>query len=490
MITAMPVSGHRRASARPLLYERVAAGVADLIARGTYRVGERIPSVRELSRQLRVSINTVNEAYAQLENRRVIEARPQSGYYVACPLPEPEGPADSVAPQSLAATTVELGSEPLAMMRTLADPELVPLGRGVPNPELLPIEKLSRMLATEARRFRLDSVTYAGAKGLKRLRTQIAKRSLDAGCRVTPDDLVVTSGCVEAVTLALQATCRPGDTVAIGSPVYYTFLNSIQELGLKVLEIPSTTREGMSVEVLAYALRHHTIRACLVIANFNNPLGSVMPDERKAELVRLLRSHDVPLIEDDVYGELGFGPHRPTATKAFDQAGLVLYCSSFSKTLAPGYRVGWIAPGRYREQVIRLKSVFSLASASPTQLAVAEFLTSGGYDRHLRTLRRTYAAQLGEVRAAIARWFPGGTRVTRPDGGFVLWIELPPEVDGLVVHHQALRKGISVAPGTLFTTSERYRNCIRVSGAFWSDRIRDAIRTLGGIASDMVHGGS
>lgn len=482
MIAAMTPARHR-ASTRPLLYERVAADVADLIARGTYRVGDRIPSVRELSRQLRVSINTVNEAYAQLENRRLIEARPQSGFYVACPLPEPDSPARSAQPGKLAATTVELGSEPLAVMRTLTDPELVPLGRGVPNPELLPIDKLSRMLGTESRRFRLESVTYAGAKGLKRLRTQIAKRSLDAGCRLTPEDVVVTSGCVEAVTLALQATCRPGDTVAIGSPVYYTFLNSIQELGLKVLEIPSTPREGMSVEVLAYALRQHPVRACLVIANFNNPLGSVMPDERKAELVRLLRSHEIPLIEDDVYGELGFGLHRPTAVKAYDTEGLVLYCSSFSKTLAPGYRVGWIAPGRYRDQVQRLKSVFSLASASPTQLAVAEFLTSGGYDRHLRALRRTYAAQLGHVRAAVARWFPEGTRVTRPEGGFVLWVELPPDVDGLTLHQRALRKGIAVAPGPLFTTSDRYRNCIRVSGAFWSDRIRNALRTLGGLAA-------
>lgn len=486
MIAGMAPVGNRRTSARPLLYERVAADVAELIARGTYRVGDRVPSVRELSRQLRVSINTVNEAYAQLENRRVIEARPQSGYYVTCPLPEPDGEGTSPAPRKLTATTVEPGTEPLAVMRTLAAPGLIPLGRGVPNPELLPIDKLSRMLATEARRFRVESVTYAGAKGLKRLRTQIAKRSLDAGCRLTPDDVVVTSGCVEAVTLALQATCRPGDTVAIGSPVYYTFLNSIQELGLKVLEIPSTPREGMSVEVLAHALRHHAIRACLVIANFNNPLGGVMPDERKAELVRLLRSHDVPLIEDDVYGELGFGLHRPTATKAYDEDGLVLYCSSFSKTLAPGYRVGWIAPGRYLEQVQRLKSVFSLASASPTQLAVAEFLTSGGYDRHLRALRRTYAAQLGHVRAAIAQWFPPGTRVTRPEGGFVVWVELPPGVDGLLVHQQALRRGIAVAPGALFTTSDRYRNCIRVSSAFWSDRIRDALRTLGAIASSVA----
>jgi DNA-binding transcriptional MocR family regulator len=371
-------------------------------------------------------------------------------------------------------------------MRALADPALVPLGRGVPNPDLLPVDRLSRMLATQARRFRLDSITYAGAKGLKRLRVQIAKRSLDAGCRLTPEELVVTSGCVEAVTLALQATCRPGDTVAVGSPVYYTFLNSIQQLGLKVLEIPSTPREGMSVEVLAGALRQHRVRACLVIANFNNPLGGVMPDARKAELVRLLRSHEIPLIEDDVYGELGFGPHRPSATKAFDEDGLVLYCSSFSKTLAPGYRVGWIAPGRWLGQVQRLKAVFSLASASPTQLAVAEFLTSGGYDRHLRALRRTYAAQLGHVRAAIARWFPPGTRVTRPEGGFVLWVELPAGIDGLAVHERALGRGISVAPGTLFTTGDGYRRCVRVSAAFWSDRIRDALRAVGGIARELA----
>jgi DNA-binding transcriptional MocR family regulator len=474
---------------RPLLYERVAADVADLIARGTYRPGDRVPSVRELSRQLRVSVNTVVEAYASLENRRVIEARPQSGYYVSCPIPEPDAAPEVRRPeQKLVATEVELGRGPLQVMRALADPELVPLGRGVPNAELLPIDKLSRMLATEARRFRLDSVSYGGAKGLKRLRTQIAKRALDAGCRLAPEEVVVTSGCVEAVTLALQATCRPGDTVAIGSPVYYTFLSSIQELGLKVLEIPSTPREGLSVDVLAYALRHHPVRACLVIANFNNPLGSVMPDERKEELVRLLRAHEIPLIEDDVYGDLGFGTHRPSAAKAFDDAGLVLYCSSFSKTIAPGYRVGWIAPGRYLERVQRLKSVFSLATASPTQLAVAEFLTSGGYDRHLRAMRRTYAAQLAHVRAAIARWFPPGTRVTRPEGGFVVWVELPAGVDGLALHEQALRKGIAVAPGALFTTSDRFRSCIRVSAAFWSERIREGLRTVGGLACGMARG--
>ncbi len=469
--------------AEPLLYERVAAEVGDLIERGTYRTGDRIPSIRELARQRRVSINTVMEAYSQLENRHLVEARPQSGYYVACRLAEPAPvPDPRAARQGLAPATVALGREPLQVMRNLADPALVPLGRGAPNVELLPAERLARMLASEARRFRDESVSYAGRKGLKRLRTQIAQRSVAAGCRLGPDDLVVTSGCVEAVTLALQAACQPGDTVAVGSPVYYTFLNSIQWLGLKVLEIPSSAREGMCLPVLDYALRHHPVRACLVISNFNNPLGSVMSDGHKEELVRLLARRDVPLVEDDVYGDLGFGPHRPRSARAFDEKGLVLHCSSFSKTLAPGYRVGWIAPGRFQEKVERLKALFNIATASPTQLAIAEFLTSGGYDRHLRTVRRAYARNVAEMRAAVGRWFPPGTRVTRPEGGFALWVELPPEVDALEVYEEALRRGIGVTPGSLFTIGDGFRNCLRLAAAYWSERIAQAVRTVGSIA--------
>ncbi|HET6923181.1 MAG TPA: PLP-dependent aminotransferase family protein [Anaeromyxobacteraceae bacterium] len=473
----------RPAGSEPLLYERVAAEMGDLIERGTYRTGDRIPSIRGLARQRRVSINTVMEAYAQLENRRLVEARPQSGYYVACRLAEPApAPDPRAARQGLAPAEVDLGRGPLEVMRRLADPGLVPLGRGAPNVELLPAERLARMLASEARRFRDESVSYAGRKGLKRLRTQIAQRSVAAGCRLGPDDLVVTSGCVEAVTLALQATCQPGDTVAVGSPVYYTFLNSIQWLGLKVLEIPSSAREGLSLPVLDYALRHHPVKVCLAISNFSNPLGSVMSDGHKEELVRLLARRDVPLVEDDVYGDLGFGPHRPRSTKAFDEKGLVLHCSSFSKTLAPGYRVGWMAPGRFQEKVERLKALFNIATASPTQLAVAEFLTSGGYDRHLRTVRRIYARNVAEMRAAVGRWFPAGTKVTRPEGGFVLWVELPGETDAFEVYQEALRRGIGVAPGSLFTIGDGFRSCLRLGAAHWSERVARAVRTVGSIA--------
>jgi DNA-binding transcriptional MocR family regulator len=479
---------NRRGNDTPL-YEQIAAEMGRLIDEGTYRPGDRLPSVRECSRSMRVSINTVLGAYAQLENRRMVESRPQSGYYVASRLPEPREVLETRnAARELVATTVELGRGPLEVMHHLANPSLVPLGRGVPNSALLPAAKLNRMLAVESRRFGRDAVSYASTKGMRRLRTQIAQRSFEWGCRLGPDEIVVTSGCVEAVTLALQATCSPGHTVAVSSPCYYTFLNSIQWLGLKILEIPSTPRHGMSIDVLRYALRQHRIGACIVISNFDNPLGSVMPDERKRELVELLGKRDVALIEDDVYGDLAFGRGRPVLAKAYDERGLVLTCSSFSKTLAPGYRIGWIIPGRFQQKVERMKSLFNVATASPTQLAVAEFLTSGGYDRHLRSVRRVYAEQVARMRDAVGRHFPRGTQVTRPEGGFVLWVEMPEGVDSMRLYQDALRCGIAIAPGALFSTTDRFRSCIRLNAAFWSTEVERAIETVGAMACGQTMG--
>ena len=469
-----------------LRYEEVAARIGGMIGNGTYRAGERIPSIRALSRQMRVSINTVMESYARLENSGLIEARPQSGYFVCSRLAEPAGRA--AAGETVGDTVpnpVILGDVALEVMRTIANPSLVPLGGGIPNSELSPVDKLNRMLASESRRFPLQSISYPPAQGHKRLRTQIARRSLDSGCSLSPDDIVITSGCVEAMNLALQATCRTGDTVAIGSPVYPTFLKSIQWMGLKVLEIPSNG-SGMSLEVLDYAIRHNRVSACITIANFNNPLGSLMPDDKKRELVSMLAKQDIPLIEDDVYGDLAYGPSRPPSTKAFDEKGLVLYCSSFSKTLAPGYRVGWIAPGRFKEKVTQLKSLLNIASSSPTQLAVAEFLTNGGYDHHLRKIRRIYARQTAQVRDAVARHFPTGTRVSRPEGGYILWVEMPEGFDAFRLYEAALQEGIGIAPGTIFTLGDRYSNCLRLNAAFWSERTEQALETLGGLAEGVV----
>ncbi|ACM20200.1 winged helix-turn-helix transcriptional regulator with amino acid aminotransferase domain, GntR family [Geotalea daltonii FRC-32] len=469
-----------------LLYEEIVAKVREMIKVGTYLPGERIPSVRTLSRQMRVSVNTVMEAYLRLENAGLIEARPRSGYYVCAPQRQAVCRQASGAPlPAIVPSPVTIDDAALQVMQAIGNPKLVPLGSGVPNIDLLPIDRLNRMLGSESKRFPLQSVAYPSARGHKRLRTEIVKRLLDAGCSLMPDDIIITSGCVEATTLALQAVCRHGDTVAIGSPVYPTFLRAIEWMGLKVLEIPYNS-EGMNLDVLDYAIRQNPVHACITIANFNNPLGSLLPNERKHQLVELLAKHEIPLIEDDVYGDLCFGSNRPAAIKSFDKYGLVLYCSSFSKTLAPGYRVGWIAPGRFLDKVLHLKTLLNIATASPTQLTVTEFLTNGGYDRHLRTLRKVYARQIAKMLDAVGRYFPHGTHVNPPEGGYILWVVMPDGFDSFKLYELALNEGISIAPGNIFTLSDRYRNCFRLNAALWSEQIEQALETLGRLAKTLI----
>lgn len=480
---------------RKTLYEDVADRVSVMIDQGVFRTGERIPSVRSLSRQFKVSVTTVLEAYKLLEDRGAIKARPQSGYYVNGHLPSISAAPDISQP-ALGPTRVTNSELSLALMQEAVRPGIIPLGCAIPNPELLPTERINHMLAAVARQHPESCVAYELVNGCSSLRVQIARRGLAAGCSLSPEGMVVTSGCLEAVYLALQATCRPGDVVAIESPTYFSFLLTLQKLDLRALEIPCHPREGVSLDALRYALEHNSINACLFNLNFNNPIGSLMPESRKKDLVELLAAHDVPLIEDDLYGDLPFGAERPKCCKAYDTRGLVLLCSSFSKTLAPGYRVGWIAPGRYQAEVEHLKFSTNICTPSPTQLAIGEFLANGGYDRYLRKVRRIYASQLAQMTEAVGRNFPEGTRTTRPAGGFVLWVECPPGLDSLWLHEKAMERGISIAPGPLFTPpgplstpTRKYVNCIRLNAAFWSPKVEQAIEVLGGLVVEGLRGG-
>jgi len=463
------------------LYETVAERVAFLVEEGTYRPGERVPSIRSLSLQFKVSVNTVKEAYRLLEDRRVIEARPQSGFFVCSRLPEAVS-APRISPPELSPLTVSTSDLTARVLRDTLDPDLVQFGCAIPNPELLPIDRLNRMLSSEARRFRSQSIAYAMPPGNPRLRKQIAQRLVLSGCTLRPDQVVITDGCTEAVSLALRCVCRPGDTIAVETPVYYNFLQLVESLGLKALEIPTDPVEGISLEALDYALQHNRVTACLVISNFNNPLGSRMSEGRKQQLVEMLTRRGIPLIEDDIYGDLAHDGDRPAVAKAYDRQGLVMLCSSFSKTLAPGYRVGWVAPGRFQDQLERLKMVNTIASATPTQMAIAEFLANGGYDHHLRTIRRVYARKVAQMAEAIGRYFPEGTRVSRPRGGFSLWLEMPLSVDAVQLYRQAIGNGITLAPGNLFSVTGKYRNCVRLNAAFWSEREERALQKLGELA--------
>ncbi len=469
---------------RTHLYKEVANNIASLIDNGTFRPGDKVPSIREMSRQRHVSINTVKVAYGYLEDRCMIEARPQSGYYVRARLPEiPREP--DVRPQEVNPHDISSSELVQRIMRDVMDPDKVQFGAAIPDPDLVPAKKLNRILSSEIRLHGSESVAYAMPPGSKRLRVQIAKRMMRAGLTLNPEEIIITTGASEAAYLALRSVCKPGDTIAIGTPIYFNFVQMLKELGLRVIEIPSSPTEGMHLETLRFALKKNSIRCCLVISNYNNPLGSCLSDSHKKELVTLLNHHDVPLIEDDINGDLSFVDERPSVAKAWDHKGNVLLCSSFSKTLAPGYRVGWLAPGRFKERALQLKLVTNIASASPTQLAVSEFLDNGGYEHHLRNIRKHYALKVARMGEAIGSSFPAGTRVTRPAGGFTLWLELPEMVDTLTLYGMAINAGITVAPGALFSTSGKFANCLRLNAAFWSETNRWAVETLGKMAREL-----
>ncbi len=461
-------------------YEQVAGQIARLIREGTLRPGDRVPSVRQLSRRESVSISTVLEAYRRLEGDGWIEARPQSGYFVCARVTEQPAEPDASTPV-VDPTQVSTAELSMRVLRDTQNPDLVQLAATVPDPALLPVERLNRLLGNLARDLGPEGVCYDVPPGCRELRVQVARRMVEAGCELKPEEIVTTFGCQEAIVLCLRAVCRPGDTVAIESPIYYGILQAIESLGLRALELPTHPRHGISLDALRYALDQHPVHACL-ISNINNPVGSCMPDEARRELVRLLSSREIPLIEDDIYGDLAYESPRPRVAKAYDREGWVLLCSSFSKTLAPGYRVGWVAPGRFFGAVEHLKFFNSLSTATLPQRAIAEFLKSEGYERYLRKVRRTYAQQVALMAQMVGRHFPAGTRVTRPAGGFILWVELPAHLDSFHLYQQALRAGITFAPGPIFSPKGGYRNYLRLNAATWSPKVEQAVATLGALA--------
>ena len=367
------------------------------------------------------------------------------------------------------------------------DPSLIRLGASLPSPELFPVRELHRALSSVGRRSPLTAHSYDAPPGNQALRVQVARRAMEAGCTLAPDDIVTTVGVTEALNLCLRAVAKPGDVIAIETPTFFGVLHIIEALGMRVCEIPTYPREGICLDELEARLNCCRIKACVFTLNFSNPLGSCMPDEKKQQLVKMLSEREIPLIEDDIYGNLAFGPTRPKVAKAFDENGWVMLCDSFTKTLSPGYRVGWVAPGRFKAKVEFLKYVNTAASASLPQMAIAEFLQNGGFDHHLRKIRRLYSNQVQLMTEAISRYFPPGTKLTRPTGGMCLWVELPANVDALKVYHLGMAAKISTAPGPLFSAKQKYQNFLRLNcGNPWSERIENAVRELGRIITRVA----
>ncbi|MFK4136716.1 GntR family transcriptional regulator MpaR [Pseudomonas luteola] len=453
--------------------------IAELIRTGVLSGGQKLPSVRHASRTYGVSASTVFQAYYLLEDRGLIIARARSGYYVRehakRPLHEPDAKKESAR-----TTDVDVSELVFSVLDSLKDPNTVPFGSAFPSPELFPLPRLARSMTNSLKQLSTQAVIADMTSGNENLRRQIALRYMVSGTLIPFEELVVTHGAMEALNLCLQCITSPGDLVAIEAPAFYATLQVLERLKLKAVEIPVHPREGIDLEILKDSFSRLPIKACWFMSSLQNPLGASMSEDKKKELFDLLKQYQVPLIEDDVYAELNFNSKPPRPVKSYDDDGLVMHCGSFSKCLAPGYRVGWVAGGRFAEAINRLKLMTTISPSVPAVAALADYLQHGGYDRHLRKLRHALETQQGAMLASAARHFPKETRVTRPNGGYFLWFEFPEAVDTLQLFRLALAQGISLAPGPIFSATRRFRNCARFNyGHPWTQRSEKAMELLG-----------
>ncbi len=460
------------------LYGEVAATIEMQILSGTYQHGERLPSLRDLSRRLGISINTAREAYGNLENRRIIRGVPQSGYYVnkmengseCCSLDKPRTVRDDFI------------TDYNSMMDEFLKSDINPFSSAMFDLASLPYAK--KMYLSREDQLKMNLFEYPPLAGLYELRVEIARRSIDSGLNVTADDIIITDGGMAGIALAIKYFTNPGDTVALESPFYYNFLFLLKAFGLKVIEIPMNPDSGMNLDVLEFVLERHPVKAVISIPTNSNPIGSTMPLENKKRLVEMLTTRDILLLEDDIYGDISFDDRRAPVCKTFDTKGNVILCSSFSKSLASGLRLGWMVPGKYYDEMLAVKTMTNVATSALPQHMALNFISGGHYDRHMRQLNKTAEERVSALRETIKLYFPPLTQVTEPGGGFVLWVTLPGSGNMKEIYETAKQQGILFTPGSLFSLEGRWDNCMRLSAGYYTNELAPQIRRLGKIVEE------
>jgi DNA-binding transcriptional MocR family regulator len=468
------------------LYMQVAEGLEKMIHEEVLKIGDKLPSVRILSEEYGISMGTAFQAYYHLEGKGLIEARPKSGYYVRFNLKRFPGLPASKIPEPIA-STVSVAEMVATVFRKFSTGDLTNFSVAGPAPELLPAARLNKSIVHAFRHSPSNCIAYEEIQGNMELRKQVSKLAFNWGGKIHSNDIVITAGCMEALAMCLKAVTQPGDTVAIENPTYFSILQLAESLGLKVVEIPTDATTGIDLDILEKSIKKFNIKACVFVPNFKNPLGCCMPDENKKTLVEMITRHRIPLIEDDIYGELYFGRHRPRTCKTFDKEGWVLHCTSLSKSLAPGYRIGWAIPGRFTKEVIHQKMMHNITGTTITQAAIAHFLSIGRFEYHLKKLRKALHTQNLRYVQGILEHFPADTKISRPQGGLVLWLELNKKINSFQLYNEAMKSQVSVAPGRLFSTQDQYSNYLRIGyGKPWDDSVERGIRILGNLVKKML----
>lgn len=467
-------------------YQQLAQQIIDQIALGAWLPGDKLPSLREQVTLSRMSFMTVSHAYQTLESQGVIVARPQSGYYVAS---RPINRKTVAAVKVTRDEAVDINTYIFDVLQASCDASVVPFGSAFPDPRLFPLQQLNRSLATVSKTATAMSVIENLPPGNEALRHAIARRYAQQGMQVSPEEIVITAGALEALNLSLQAVTEPGDWVIVENPCFYGALQALERLRLKALSVATDPQNGIDLAALKQALTDYPVKACWQMTNSQNPLGVTLSPEKKQQLVQILQQHNVTLIEDDVYSELYYGRERPLPARAYDDQGITLHCSSFSKCLVAGFRIGWVAAGKHARRIQQLQLMSTLSTSSPMQLALVDYLATKRYDTHLRKLRRTLAERKQQTWQALHQHFPGEVKIHHSESGYFLWIELPEYMDASLLSEQAIAHKISIAPGKMFTTGRAWDNYFRLN-ASWAlgEREQHAVVTLANLIRQQIKG--
>lgn len=443
-------------------YEEISNYIVEGITNKALYSGNKLQSLRSTAKQFNCSVSVVLQAYEDLIARGIIKAVEKSGYFIlpslSCKIPEPQKYNHSLKALSSKTNNYTEKIIEMAMNR-----DILPLGAAIPDVSILSTKKIIKSLNNIIKDNTACINSYTPAKGSIELRIEIANYMFDKGVFIDPEEIVITNGCAEALYIAIQCSTNPGDTVAIETPVFFSLISILEKLKMNVVEIPTSPITGMELDILEEIIMKEKVKTVIFSPTFQNPLCSVMPPCNKKRLYHISEKYNLTLIEDDIYGDCSFDGQKHFPVKSFDKSKRIIYCSSFSKTLAPGLRIGWAIPGKRLDNFTNFKQISSLGGTLLTQLAIADYLKHGFYKSHLSNFQKNIYLQTTQMKMLIKKILPDNIKVSNPTGGYFLWLELDDKINSYNIHNIAFSKHIGIVPGPVFSSSDKYLNCIRIS---------------------------
>ncbi|WP_316821558.1 PLP-dependent aminotransferase family protein [Pedobacter gandavensis] len=470
-------------------YEEISSEIAHNITEGRLKPGHKLPSVRRLKQQYKAGLTTVQKAYELLMIMGLVESIPKSGYYVALPgkpdkytqhtVPNQNRVRDELFKNNLRAVTA---SQDLKQRHRLTE-----FNVATPDDIFIPQKMILRSMQQVIREKGTQLLRYYPSNGAETLKEHIVKRAALNHAHFDAEGLIITDGALQAFYIALAAVTQPGEAVAVESPCVFSMLQVLTSLKLKIVEIPVLDPNGFDLDFLQETLRTIPIKAIVVSPNFHNPTGLLMSDENKRKLLEIAKEKEIPIIENDVYGDLNFSDHRPGNISAMDDSGLVMTFSSYAKTLASGIRLGWLFTGRFFKEAEQIKFALGSTVAPIYQETMLKILSSSSYDRHLHSFRRKLAGQCYQTIAIISSHFPERTLISTPKGGYSIWLKMDQEMDLTKFYTSCEKIGLRFTPGSTFSYSNAFEQYFRIIFALkYTEQREEVLKQAGIIAARAI----